>query len=110
MANFILVKVDTNDGDYVTAFKSVSDEHLETIKPLIEKITANPERHNFPYIDYDQDAVYELYAELTELGSVVEYDAAIDTFLDYCPDTINGFHTVRQIELYDVGHIESLLK
>jgi hypothetical protein len=54
--------------------------------------------------------VYELYAELNEYGSTVEQDIAIDTFLYYVPDTENGFHTVRKIDLYDVGHIEALLK
>jgi hypothetical protein len=82
---------------------------LETIKPLIEKIKANPERHNFPY-DHDDTQLYELYADLNEYGSTVEQDIAIDTFLYYVPDTENGFHTVRKIDLYDVGHIEALLK
>lgn len=109
MANFLLVEVDTNDGDYVTAFNSVSDERLETIKPLIEKIKANTERHNFPY-DHDDTQLYELYADLNEYGSTVEQDIAIDTFLYYVPDTENGFHTVRKIDLYDVGHIDALLK
>lgn len=108
MANYLLVEVDTNDGDYVTAFNPISDTALENVKPLIEKIKENPNRHNFPWEHYSAP-VYELYADLNEYGSVVDRDIAIETFLDYVPNTEIGFHTVTRVELYDVGHVDGLL-
>jgi hypothetical protein len=108
MANYLLVEVDTNDGDYVTAFNPISDTALENVKLLIEKIKENPNRHNFPY-EHDDTQVYDLYADLNEYGSTVDQDIAIDTFIDYVPSTEYGFHTVTRVELYDVGHVDGLL-
>lgn len=109
MANYILVQVDTNDADYAYAFNPISDEDLAELKPLIEKIKANKDRHNFPnrYEYHVETTPYDLYVseETREQDEI-----ALDLFLDmYVPVTQVGFHTIKSIEIYDVGHVTELL-
>lgn len=110
MANYILIEVDMNDGDYASKFAPISDEELKEITPLIEKIKANPKRHNFPYGEHgdkEPDA-YDMY--VSQDDDVVDYEEEIfETFEDYLPVTEYGFHTITRIELFDVGHAEKLL-
>jgi hypothetical protein len=108
MANYILVKVDTNDGDYVSNFTEISDETLAIIQPLIEKIKANPNSHNFNYregLDEDEHA-YDVYiAEET----AEEDEEVLDIFWDFLPMPEYGFHTIVSIEIYEVSRVEKLL-
>lgn len=111
MANYILIQADTNDGDYVTSFEPISDNDLEIIKPLIEKIKACTECHNFPtgdQVDYDNDEpdTDKLYIS----SDNEEQDrVALELFCRYIPTSEYGFHTIEKIVIYDVGHIEKLL-
>lgn len=109
MANYILVQVDTNDADYAYAFNPISDEDLAELKPLIEKIKANKDRHNFPnnYNSRIETTPYDIYVseETRE-----QDELALDLFLDtYVPFSEMGFHTVESIKIYDVGHVTELL-
>ena len=110
MANYILIEVDMNDADYASKLTAIRDEDLEKIKPLIDKIKANPKRHNFPYGEHgdkEPDA-YDMY--VSQDDDVVDYEEEIfETFEDYLPVTEYGFHTITHIELFDVGHAEKLL-
>lgn len=105
MANYILVKVDTNESDYLTEFKPISDQDLATIKPLIEKIKACKEKYNFPNgMLFDEDGdIYEMYSE-----SLLDIDESIETLMQYVPVTEDGFHSIKSIDVYDVGHIDTL--
>lgn len=107
MANYILVQVDTNDADYAYAFNPISDEDLAELEPLIEKIKANKDRHNFPNNSRIETTAYDLYVseETRE-----QDELALDLFLDtYVPFSEMGFHTVKSITIYDVGHVTELL-
>ena len=108
MSNYILVQVDMNDGDYVSNFTAISDETLTIIMPLIEKIKANPNRHNFNYRDNcdDGEHAYDVYVD----KETVDHDEEVlDIFWDFLPVTEYGFHTIESIEIYEVGHVEKLL-
>jgi hypothetical protein len=54
------------DNDYVSNFTVISDETLAIIQPLIEKIRANPNRHNFNYCD-DGEHKYSLNNKLRDM-------------------------------------------
>ena len=100
--NYLLVEVE----DFYTAFNPISDKQLELIAPLITRINECVEYENFPYMGFDESELYEMYAELNDDGSVVDDDAAISTFLEYCPSTENGFQTVTKVEVYEVNHVD----
>lgn len=109
MANYILVQVDTNDADYAYAFNPISDEDLAELKPLIEKIKANKDYHNFPNsYGYDlETTAYDLYvSEETREQDEITLNLFLDT---YVPFSEIGFHTVESITIYDVGHVTKLL-
>lgn len=101
MANFLLVEVE----DFYTAFTPVTDEELELIKPLVQRIQDCTEYENFPYMGFDKSELYELYAELNADGSVVDQDAAIETFLEHCPSTDSGFEHVSHVEVVEVSNM-----
>ena len=109
MANFLLVEVDTNDGDYATSVKPLHDGDLEKIKLMIEKIKANTEYHNFDHMHLYTDSEDEYGGYVSEENREADIDV-YETFLKYCPSHEQGFHTVEKVEIYDVGHIEALLK
>jgi hypothetical protein len=109
MTNYILVQVDTNDADYAYSFNQILDEDLAKLEPLIEKIKANKDRHNFPNRhEYDlETTAYDLYVseETRE-----QDELAIDLFIEtYAPVTEIGFHTVESIKIYDATFIQKLL-
>jgi hypothetical protein len=108
MANYILVEVDMNDADYASKFTPIDDEVLAIILPLIEKIKGNTNRHNFSYRENTNDGehAYEVYVN----EETVDHDEEVlDMFMDFLPVTEYGFHTIKTIEIYDVGHIEKFL-
>jgi hypothetical protein len=108
MSNYILVKVDMNDGDYASKFTAISDETLAIIMPLIQKIKSNSSYHNFNYRENcdDGEHAYDVYVD----KETVDHDEEVlDIFWDFLPVTEYGFHTIETIEIYDVGHVEKLL-
>lgn len=110
MANYLLVKVDANEDDYLTEFNAIGDHDLETIKPLIEKIKACKEKYNFPNgMLFDEDGdIYEMYADRADDGDPYDVDEAIEVLMQYVPVTEDGFHSIVKIEVYDVGHVDTL--
>lgn len=111
MQKYILVKADTNDGDYITSFTPISNEALATLAPLIEKIKACPESHNFPTGDYDPSYDGEEIRQLYVSPEAEEQDEKVlELFCNnYIPVSENGFHTIKDVSVYEVGHIEKLL-
>lgn len=108
MANYILVKVDTNDADYALSFEPLDDSDLEKIKLMIEKIKANTNYHNFGHMFEYTNSEDEYGGYVSEENRDADIDAH-DTFVHYCPRTEHGFHTVEKVEIYDVGHVTRLL-
>jgi len=55
MKKYIVIKADTNDGDYVSEKSEITDYQIEQIKPLIEAIK------NFqPYVGYTKRNTFSL--------------------------------------------------
>lgn len=102
----ITITVDTNDGDYATEISEISEEDLETIKPLIAAIKKfKPYKtksksgydlthdHNYPYDeclreDMGEKSPRDVYKFNTEV---------FDIFEDLVPCSEYGFHTIESI-------------
>lgn len=115
---FLVVKVDTNDADYVSKVSKISDADLEILKPLLAAIaefkpysgvsSSGSEwthRHNYPFgeilrSDLGEKSPREMYPDISE--------DVFEAFNDYLPSTEYGFHTIKRVDIID-GTIEQLL-
>lgn len=106
----ITITVDTNDADYLTKVSEISEEDLETIKPLIEAIKnfkpytgkttgSYPGRdwshsHNYHIGEYVREDLGE--KQVTEIYSQFS-EKVHELFQDFCPYGQDGFHTVESV-------------
>jgi hypothetical protein len=88
----LVIKADTNDGDYVTSTTAVSEETIEKLKPIVEAIKAKGRRHNWPRHEYGDSNVETLYPELTR--------DQIELFDDLRPYGEHGIHTIESVVYY----------
>lgn len=107
----ISIKVDTNDGDYATEVREISDSDLDKIKPLIvaikkfkpyKTVTLDTKMdwthtHNYPFgeclrPDLGEKSPREFYQ------GVVSEDT-IELFEEFLPYNEYGFHTIVSIEV-----------
>ncbi len=109
----ITITADTNDADYITKVSPISEEDLETIKPLIEAIKnfksykvevfdrhygGNRTRihnHNYPWGDYVRRDLGEKSPE--EIYNIKE--EVVDLFQVYVPHGQHGIHTIESITI-----------
>jgi hypothetical protein len=113
MKKYLLVRVDTNDADYVEQLSPVTDDELAFLIPLFEAIKrfepykgtgpygGNPwlHTHNWPTGDilrYDlgEKSPEELYPDHAEAVEI--FDGS------YVPYAENGCHTIESIRLLEV--------
>ena len=98
MTKYIYIEADINDGDYISEMKQITDEELETIKPVIEAVRKNQNRYeNLDMSDkYDAE---ECYGHLE----------GFKTFNQFVPTGEYGIHTIERIIIYNVESLEELL-
>ena len=105
---YLIIKVDTNDADYVSNINKISDEDILAIMPLINALKAfsdaNRWEHNYPRgechrPDMGEKSVKELYPDITE--------ETFDIFNGFLPSTEYGFHTIESIDVIE-GTMERL--
>ncbi len=98
----IMIRVDTNDGDYIEETNKITQKNLDKIKPLIKAIKNFKKDYNYPYgecCDDDKD-VREMY----------DFDEEIfDLFENYTPSYDYGFHTIKRIEVFPLREKQRLL-
>ncbi len=107
----ITITADPNDADYITAVNEISEEDLDTIKPLIQAIkefkpynaeyesfgrmSTTMHHHNYPYGeclrgDMGEKSPEELY----------EFDSKVlELFEEYIPHSEYGIHTIESITI-----------
>lgn len=95
MDKYILIKVDTNDGDYIEQLNKISQEKFESIFPVIELIKENDGDYSCGEMG---DSGEELYSHLD----------GYNAFDHLCPRVEYGFHTIESIEIYDVSNVSKL--
>ena len=116
MKQFIEIKADTHDADYVTRRVEVSDETLQIIQPVLEAIKnfkpyttedAWTHMHNFPFgeryprKDIGEKSAYELY-----VTSGLCTDDEFDTFAELMPS--GDIHTITDVDLLYIANEEKL--
>ena len=82
----IRIKLDVNDADYVEKTSPITDDELEVLKPIIDRIPKK--RHNFKY--------------LSKMVDELDGEYCCDWFHDkFMPSFREWPHTVIEIELYE---------
>jgi hypothetical protein len=113
----LIIRVDTNDADYIESSNEIGNVYLNHIMPVIEAIKAfKPYKgqsssgrewthdNNFPYSEYSRADLGEKTAK--ELYGHIE---GFDAFLDFLPYGENGFHSIESIICYEIGEKKELL-
>lgn len=98
MKKYIIVTADTNDGDYVTNKSLITDDELESIKPIIQEIKKNSGQYGRGEAGYYFKSE-EHYGHLD----------SFDLFDDFTPYGEHGIHTIESIEILEVINEEKLL-
>jgi len=109
MKKYIIIVADTNDADYITGKKEITDIELEKIMPVIKCLqerkrlyesTKNWEYcHNWEIGEFSRDFTPEkLYVD-TECLTKDD----VDFFNKFIPYDEFGFHTIESIEIIIVS-------
>lgn len=122
MKQYLYVIADTNDADYVSRKEEISEEDLNTLKPLIEAIkNFTPYKtksysgmewthsHNYPSGDLVRDDLGELSARDYYISKGIAEDV-IDLFEEeFTPYAEYGIHTIESIDLLIIAEEIKLL-
>ena len=117
----LIIIADTNDADYITSIKTITDDELKLIQPMIQAIK------NFePYkglsiggVTWNHTSNYS-WGECTreDLGELSANDYYVskgiteeefEIFDDYVPCSEYGVHTIHKIIVYDIIKETNLL-
>lgn len=115
MKKYIIIKADTNDADYVISKNLISDEQFEKIIPVINEIKNCKEHINFPYSEFQNKTVADLYPGLFENQSEDEYPEIVgltsgaSIFINLIPNEEYGIHTIKSIDVLVVQEEIKLL-
>lgn len=116
MKKHIIIKADTNDGDYITSNNPITDEQVELIKHVVEAIKnfkpyqvncqgmTLTHRHNFPYgdclrKDLGEESVQELYGHLD----------GFKTFIFFIPYAEYGIHSIKSVDILEIANETKLM-
>lgn len=115
-----LIKVDTNDADYIERQSIV--ETTEQKQHIVEVANAlnnfqpytgygnRKHEHNFPIGDCRRDNLGEMTVEEIYVESGMVSAEAIETFRKFLPFTEFGFHTVESVNLIVVESNQEIFK
>jgi len=103
MTKYIIIKADTNDGDYITEKNKITDAQIDFYKLIIEII----KKHHGDWHTGDQGDIEEDYAEEIEKGIVNLND--LESFSEFVPFGEYGTHTIESIEILEVANEYKLL-
>ncbi|CAB4196701.1 hypothetical protein UFOVP1290_221 [uncultured Caudovirales phage] len=109
---YIKIVADTNDADYIQTFREISEKELAYVMPLIEAIKNNKysskSPYNFPMMSHDYEGsdsenVYTMYKDKSISKKMIE------KFIELCPASEQGIHTIYSVEVYEVTSIQKLM-
>ena len=96
------IKADTNDADYITSERSVTDSDLEVIRKVCKVIKENSGPHDIKWETGEIGNPYDTWGKLlTELE--------IEIFDNYVPYGEYGIHTIEAVELHKVEVLEKFV-
>lgn len=110
MKKYIVIKADTNDGDYVSEKSEITDYQIEQIKPLIEAIknfqpyVGYTKRNNDPWTHSHNFPIGELVRDDLGEKDAWEYygsqgfsEELLEIFYEFLPSSEFGIHTIESI-------------
>lgn len=104
----LVIKADTNDGDYVTSTTTVTEKEIEQLKSILDVIKAKfPQgkwRHNWAVGDVARpgEGPEDVYKGLLTPEQIEWFD-------DLCPHGEYGIHTIESVIYYPLPDKVSLL-
>lgn len=117
MKQYILIKADTNDADYINSKHDISDissEDIENIKSVVNAIKEYTNDKSIKYQKWnwwmmesskkDRPSPTELYVDS---GKCTQ--KALDYFDDLCPSDEFGIHSIKSVEILIVQEEIKLL-
>ena len=117
MKKYIIIKADTNDGDYITNKCEITDEQIELIKPMVEAVknfkpynTKVPGKMEWTHDDNypTGECVREDLGQLSAEDFYKDIDN-FDTFDQFVPYGEYGIHTIVSIEILEIAKETKLL-
>ena len=118
----VVVRADTNDGDYIEETKLASEDLVNIVQQVADKIAAfepykvNADNfewehtHNFPYGELVRDDLGELDAEKYYVGTGLISSGYFQVFLDFIPNSEFGIHSITSVTAYEVADKIEILK
>lgn len=99
MKKYIIIKADTNDGDYITNQSLITDESIEQLRPIIEIIKSKKGKYETCEMGNPRDTY-----SVEELS-----DEQLDLFDNFIPYGEYGIHTIEKVQILTVLEEENLL-
>lgn len=121
MKKYLLIKADTNDGDYIDSRNEITDEELAIILPVIKAIkefdddpTIKYQKYNWweigrnSYREQNKEQYQSPKERYLDTGKITE--EAFNYFSDFLPSMGEyPIHTIESIELIEVVNETKLL-
>lgn len=105
----IVVRGDTNDGDYITKTTLLSEKKYEKIENVLVKVSdivANSTA-GYNWANEYSDEKNEPEEQYVKTGKITQEE--LDMFSDYVPSGELGVHTVESVTVYTITEIKELL-
>lgn len=99
MQKYIIVKADTNDGDYTTKKTKITDTQIESLKPILEVIKTKDSN----WASRDQGDIRSIYSEDELSNSQIDMMNLLIEHQEY------GVHTIESVEILEVANEYRLL-
>lgn len=122
MKKELIIKVDSNDADYVEVSIEVDNETIANIRPVIKAIKQFKEyrnksssgleyehRHNWPSGEMLREDLGEKSPEELYLETGLCTEDEFETFVKLLPYIEYGFHTINSIRLLEIVKDDALL-
>lgn len=98
----IIVKADTNDGDYITSKSYIDYNKIDQMKNICNVIKKDSAWGSGDLLDDDNDP-----KRFINSGKLTKED--INFFNKFVPCGEYGIHTIESVDIYEINYEESLL-
>lgn len=110
MKKYIVIKIDTNDADYIESVSEIDDDLLNEFRPLIAEIKQfKPHKIDGKRINYNWvSGEMADYHHCPNYGATFS-DELVDMFSNFIPYSEHGCHSIKSIRILEVINEEKLL-
>jgi hypothetical protein len=100
MKKLLIIKADTNDGDYIHTICKIDEKEEALIRKVAKLLHSG--HHNWETSEYCDERPEEMYKDVLT-------QEEIETFDEYVPYGEHGVHTIASIRILEVTSDEDLL-